>query len=145
MTEKLLGCCVARLAASKAAAKETSRTGTPLEGTRSDSPGANKAKVDDKYFARLGEENAARSSDLPPSQGGKYAGFGNTGPAQPANEQQMPDFAEFQRDAVASFTKGFGWFTNTVSKTAQSVNSDFLQPGFKQVGSPFVDDRTKGL
>ena len=124
-----------------------SRTNTPLQGSRTSSPSrpgaaaaggaggpqqGGKAKVDDKYFARLGEENAARSDDLPPSQGGKYGGFGNT-PSSPknGNETGLPDLSDIQRDAVATVTKGWGWFTNTV----KNVNADFIQPTAKQVGA----------
>ncbi|KAI6085369.1 ArfGap-domain-containing protein [Hypoxylon rubiginosum] len=119
-----------------------SRTGTPLQGVATSGsrtaspnrPGANKAKVDDKYFARLGEENASRSADLPPSQGGKYAGFGNTpGPAKASSGGGLPDFMDVQKDPVAALTKGFGWFTTTVSKTAKGFNDDFIQPTAKQL------------
>ncbi|KAI1076818.1 zinc finger protein gcs1 [Whalleya microplaca] len=126
----------------KPSSKQTSRTGTPLQGvttgggrTASPSLSGSKAKVDDKYFARLGEENASRSEDLPPNQGGKYAGFGNT--PMPAkgngNGGALPDFTEVQKDPVAALTKGFGWFTSTVGRTAKGFNDDFLQPTAKQL------------
>ncbi|KAI0889048.1 ArfGap-domain-containing protein [Annulohypoxylon maeteangense] len=127
--------------AAKAAPKQISRTGTPLQGvatsgsrTASPSRTGTKAKVDDEYFARLGKENASRSADLPPSQGGKYAGFGNT-PMSPqsGNGGSLPDFSDVQKDPVAALTKGFGWFTSTVSKTAKGFNDDFIQPTAKQI------------
>ncbi|XDG09446.1 hypothetical protein ABKA04_009061 [Annulohypoxylon sp. FPYF3050] len=127
--------------AAKAAPKQISRTGTPLQGvatsgsrTASPSRPGVKAKVDDEYFARLGKENASRSADLPPSQGGKYAGFGNT-PMSPKsnNGAGLPDLSEVQKDPVAALTKGFGWFTSTVSKTAKGFNDDFIQPTAKQI------------
>ena len=117
----------------------TSRTGTPLSGTasRSESPGqggqqGGKVKVDDQYFARLGADNASRPDDVPPSQGGKYAGFGST-PAPAAQNHAAPTFDEVQKDPMAAITKGFGWFTSTVSKTAKNVNDGYLQPASKQV------------
>ncbi len=121
--------------------RQISRTGTPLSGTRrTESPhqtGSMKAKVDDKYFARLGEENASRPDDLPPNQGGKYGGFGNT--AMPTNagsgSSSLPDLGELQKDPVAALTKGFGWFASTVTKTAKGINDDFIQPTAKQVSS----------
>ncbi|KAI1102263.1 ArfGap-domain-containing protein [Jackrogersella minutella] len=126
----------------KSLPKQISRTGTPLQGvatggSRTASPsrlGA-KAKVDDEYFARLGKENASRSAELPPSQGGKYAGFGNT--PMPAKNggggAGLPDFSDVQKDPVAALTKSFGWFTTTVSKTAKGFNDDFIQPTAKQI------------
>ncbi|KAI0457495.1 ADP-ribosylation factor GTPase-activating protein GCS1 [Xylaria acuta] len=120
--------------------RQISRTGTPLSGSRrTESPhqaGGTKAKVDDKYFARLGEENASRPDDLPPNQGGKYGGFGNT--PMPANAgagagSSIPDLGELQKDPVAALTKGFGWFASTVTKTAKGINDDFIQPTAKQL------------
>ncbi|RGP77695.1 hypothetical protein FLONG3_4268 [Fusarium longipes] len=116
--------------------KPASRTGTPMSGSinRNESPAAGsggKVKVDDQYFSRLGADNAARPDHLPPSQGGKYAGFGST----PAPSQSDNDlgFGDFQKDAVATLTKGFGWFTSTVSKTAKTVNDGYIQPTAKQL------------
>jgi ADP-ribosylation factor GTPase-activating protein 1 len=34
---------------------------------------------------------------------------------------------------VAALSKGFGWFTSTVTKTAKNVNEGFIQPTAKQV------------
>ncbi|KAI1179447.1 ADP-ribosylation factor GTPase-activating protein GCS1 [Nemania sp. FL0916] len=125
--------------------RQISRTGTPLSGTRrTESPhpaagstGGSKAKVDDKYFARLGEENASRPDGLPPSQGGKYGGFGNTptpaGAGAGAGGSNIPDLGELQKDPVAALTKGFGWFASTVTKTAKGINDDFIQPTAKQL------------
>ncbi|ORY65068.1 zinc finger protein gcs1 [Pseudomassariella vexata] len=128
-------------AASKASAKQISRTGTPLQGvatggSRTASPNRPgvKAKVDDKYFAKLGADNASRPDHIPPNQGGKYAGFGNTPmPAKDAGQAGVPNLEELQKDPVAALTKGFGWFTSTVTKTAKTVNQDFIAPTAKQI------------
>lgn len=124
--------------------KQASRTGTPLQGVaksgnRSESPNQPgvKAKVDDKYFARLGADNASRPADLPPSQGGKYGGFGSAPPPDKQSNQRVPNFQELQADPVAALSKGFGWFTKTVTQTAKTVNSDFIQPTAKQVRDLF--------
>lgn len=121
-----------------------SRAGTPLSHTvsRNQSPSTagvgagGRAKVDDRYFSKLGAENASRPEDLPPSQGGKYAGFGNTpAPSSAAASTQggIPNFDELQKDPVAALTKSFGWFTSTVTKTAKTVNDGYIQPTAKQV------------
>lgn len=119
-----------------------SRTGTPLSHStsRNQSPGSaagngpgGKAKVDDKYFSRLGAENASRPEDLPPSQGGKYAGFGNTPAPAPASQGGIPGLDDLQKDPMAALSKGFGWFTSTVTKTAKTVNDGYIQPTAKQI------------
>lgn len=130
----------ASTASSATAAKDPSRTGTPLggsaaAGSRSDSPGAKKVRVDDKYFSKLGAENASRSEHLPPSQGGKYGGFGNMPASEPRAEGSAPTWDELQKDPMAGLTKGFGWFTSTVSRTAKNVNDGYIQPTAKQVGT----------
>lgn len=104
-----------------------SRTASPAR------PG--KAKVDDKYFAGLGAANANRSADLPPSQGGKYSGFGSAPPEPARGNEKLPGFEDLQRDPVAALTKGFGWFTTTVGKTAKTVNEGYIQPTAAKVCS----------
>lgn len=119
---------------SAAAGAAGSRSSTPLSGTaRSESPSATggKVKVDDKYFESLGAANASRPEDLPPSQGGKYAGFGST--PIPKKEEGLPKFEDLQKDPLAALTKSFGWFSTTVTKTAANVNKDFIQPTTRQV------------
>ncbi|EFX03153.1 zinc finger protein gcs1 [Grosmannia clavigera kw1407] len=113
-----------------------SRTASPSlsSGTGAGVGTAGKIKVDEKYFARLGAENASRSEDLPPSQGGRYAGFGNM-PASSGrtNDSSLPAFEDLQRDPVAALTKGFGWFASTLTTTAKTVNSEYIQPTAKQL------------
>jgi ADP-ribosylation factor GTPase-activating protein 1 len=43
-------------------------------------------------------------------------------------DPKMPGFDDLQRDPVAALTKGFGWFTTTVGKTAKTVNEGYIQP-----------------
>lgn len=130
--------------AKKSTAPSSSRSGTPLSGSasRSDSPSqtsgvggvqGNRARVDDKYFARLGADNAARPDNVAPSQGGKYAGFGNTPEPAGSSAQGQINFEDMQKDTVAAITKGFGWFASTVGRTAKNVNDGYFQPASKQV------------
>ena len=137
-------------AAVRGAPRSGSGSGGAGDGSRTASPapagaggGGGKVKVDDKYFARLGVDNASRPDSLPPSQGGKYGGFGNTPMPQKNENQALPGFDDLQKDPVAALTRGFGWFTTTVGKTAKTVNDDFIQPTAKQaslVSLPVVLD-----
>lgn len=92
------------------------------------------------FFARMGGENAKRTADLPPSQGGKYSGFGSepapsgAGRGEGAGEGGvLPGVDEFQKDPVAALTKGLGWFTTTVGRGAKTVNDGWIQPTAQKV------------
>ncbi|KAL9045716.1 MAG: hypothetical protein Q9214_001290 [Letrouitia sp. 1 TL-2023] len=116
------------------------RTASPARGS---GMGAKSQKeMNEDFFARKGGENASRRADLPPSQGGKYAGFGSD--PFPANDsagasaagqggKAMPGVDDFQKDPVAALTKGFGWFTSTVGKGAKTVNNDWIQPNVQKL------------
>lgn len=105
-------------------------------------PGSRKEQ-NEAYFARKGNENANRPADLPPSQGGKYGGFGSNVPAaagvrREADGSSIPGLDEFQKDPMAALTKGFGWFTTTVGKGAKTVNDGWVQPTVQKVRKEHV-------
>ena len=126
--------------------KAESRT-TAASGFGSDSPartvspaaslgGRSRKEANESFFAKKGSENASRPADLPPSQGGKYAGFGSEPPAASGGAQKggaLPGVDELQKDPVAALTKGFGWFTTTVGKGAKTVNDGWIQPTAQKV------------
>ncbi|KAJ3384252.1 DNA repair protein rad16 [Entophlyctis sp. JEL0112] len=70
-------------------------------------------RVNDAYFASKGVENQNRPSNLPPSQGGKYAGFGST-PAPSA--QQSGDILA---DPLQTLSMGWSMFSSTLTKATQ--------------------------
>ena len=128
-------------------AKQQSRSATPSGGagkpssvnsrTQSPAPGRGlpmQKEKNEAYFAKMGSANASRSDDLPPSQGGKYAGFGSAVP-EPTGSQEngIPSAADFQNDPMAALTRGFGWFSTTVAKQAKTVNDSYIQPTAKNV------------
>lgn len=131
---------------------QNSRSGTPMGGNRrgtgnlsttnsrghSPGPGSTNMPLAQKaqneaYFARLGGANAARPDDLPPSQGGKYGGFGSSVPEPAPQNAQAGVMDDFQKDPVGAITRGFGWFSATVSKQAKVVNESYIQPTAKNV------------
>lgn len=117
-----------------------SRSGSPAQLSGGPALSGGKAKVDDKYFSRLGNANAARPADLPPSQGGKYGGFGSQMPSPPSrsNTEGPPGVDEFQKDPVAALTKGFGWFGGMVGKTARTVNEEYIAPAAQKVSGASI-------
>ncbi|KAJ5833672.1 hypothetical protein N7474_001983 [Penicillium riverlandense] len=122
------------------------RSGSPATSLgRSDSQRggpASKKEQNESYFAKLGSENATRSDALPPSQGGKFTGFGGGLPPPSASERRPSPFGGFggnqafddlQKDPMGTLTKGFGWFASTIGKGAKTVNDSYLQPTAKQL------------
>ncbi|KAL8949627.1 MAG: hypothetical protein Q9222_004272 [Ikaeria aurantiellina] len=101
--------------------------------------GAGRKEMNEAFFAKKGDENRSRREDLPPSQGGKYGGFGSEPTPPPPGKsggenEAMPGVDDFQKDPVAALTKGFGWFTTTVGKGAKSGYDGWIQPNVQKVG-----------
>ncbi|KAJ1548034.1 ADP-ribosylation factor GTPase-activating protein 1, partial [Cladochytrium tenue] len=74
------------------------------------------------YFRRKGAENDSRSADLPPSQGGKYAGFGNSVP------QSEPAPTDALADSMATLSKGWSFFASN-AQTALGVLGTTVKKG----------------
>jgi ADP-ribosylation factor GTPase-activating protein 1 len=88
----------------------------------------------------MGSENANRREDLPPSEGGKYAGFGSEPDHWKKNDDPgaPPALDDFQKDPVAALTKGFGWLGANVSKVGKTGYEGWVKPGIQKVGSLFL-------
>lgn len=130
-----------RLAARAVDAGSAGRAHTPLAAgaPRSASPAlaaaGSKRAQNEAYFARMGAANAGRPAELPPNQGGKYAGFGSEPtPRGGGAGDALPGVDEFQRDPVAALTKGFGWLSSTVGKGAKTGYEGWVKPGVQKVG-----------
>lgn len=111
------------------------RSSSPALGTSS----LGKKAQNEAYFARMGSENANRREDLPPNQGGKYAGFGSQPDVWGGNKGRDDEFGappaldDFQKDPVAALTKGFGWLGASVSKVGKSGYEGWVKPGMQKV------------
>lgn len=86
------------------------------------------------YFAQLGSQNSTRPEDVPPSQGGKYGGFGNTPAPAPAGGNRgtlsLFDMDTFQKDPLGTLSKGWGLFSSTVAKSVNEVHESVIRPGY---------------
>jgi ADP-ribosylation factor GTPase-activating protein 1 len=80
----------------------------------------------------LGNQNSQRSDSLPPSQGGKYTGFGSAQPAQPERNESL-SVEDFTADPIGTLTKGWGFFSRAAVKTASMVNESYVQPSVAKV------------
>lgn len=91
------------------------------------------------YFAELGKKNQERPQNLPPSQGGKYAGFGNTPPEafQRRLADSGPDVSlnNFQNDPWGTLSKSWGLFSKAFTKSMEDINESVIKPGMQQLQS----------
>lgn len=114
---------------------------TPLSSTTATQMGSQstgRKELNDAFFARKGGENASRPEGLPPSQGGKYAGFGSTpvggeGREDGSSRKALPGLEELQRDPVAAVSRGWGWFAGVVEKSAKQVNDSYIVPTAQKI------------
>lgn len=107
--------------------------------------------ANEAYFARLGAANASRSADLPPSQGGKYTGFGSSPMPSPSasassssafhpssitSSKALPTLNDLQSDPLKALGKGWGLFSSTVSQATKQINEAVIQPGLANLQDP---------
>jgi ADP-ribosylation factor GTPase-activating protein 1 len=141
-----------------------SRASTRTFNNRSDSPSPasfrnspsgtpNPAATDQKslnenYFANLGKVNDSRPDDLPPSQGGRYTGFGSTPTPQPPpyglSSANAPNLTELQQNPVAAISKGWSLFAAAVVGASKVVSENVIQPGVERVTDPNFQASVKG-
>lgn len=78
----------------------------------------------DDFFSRVQAQNAMRPDDVPPSQGGRYSGFGNTVSGPPRSQSQ-----EFFDGAWSSFSSGFATFAAGATKVASKASENAVKIG----------------
>ncbi|KAF9939501.1 Zn finger-containing GTPase- Activating Protein for ARF [Mortierella alpina] len=96
----------------------------------------------EQYFNRLGAENANRSENLPPSQGGKYAGFGNS-PAVPQRNDAL-DVNDILNDPAAALSKGWSLLSTTLVAGASMINENVIKPTAATVSDPDFQNKVGG-
>ncbi|KAF9345809.1 Zn finger-containing GTPase- Activating Protein for ARF [Mortierella sp. AD094] len=96
----------------------------------------------EQYFNRLGNENASRPEGLPPSQGGKYAGFGNTPAVQQRNDSL--DVNDILNDPAAALSKGWSLLSTTLVAGASMINENVIKPTAATVTDPDFQSKVGG-
>ncbi|XP_030753750.1 ADP-ribosylation factor GTPase-activating protein 1 [Sitophilus oryzae] len=76
------------------------------------------------FFARKQFENATKRDDVPPSQGGKYSGFGYTQEAPPRSQSQ-----EFVDTALSSLASGWSFLSSSATKIASKATENAVKYG----------------
>jgi ADP-ribosylation factor GTPase-activating protein 1 len=103
--------------------------------------------ANESYFATLGQANASRSGDLPPSQGGRYQGFGSTpspDPIHPLSSRAAPSLSELQENPMAALSKGWSLFSAAVSGATRAVSENVIQPGMERAMDPTLQASLRG-
>jgi len=108
--------------------------------------------ANETYFATLGSLNSSRPDNLPPSQGGRYQGFGNT-PDPPADSQHpshgltshaAPTLSELQENPMGALSKGWSLFSSAVVGASRAVSENVIQPGVERVTDPTFQASVRG-
>lgn len=108
--------------------------------------------ANEQYFAGLGQANTLRPDDLPPSQGGRYQGFGST-PSPPQNpggssfhlsSRAVPTFSDLQENPMGALSKGWSLFSSAVSGATRAVNESIIQPGMERAADPNLQTSIRG-
>jgi len=107
--------------------------------------------ANEAFFASLGQANANRPSDLPPSQGGRYQGFGNT-PSPPISQHPSfglsstaaPTLQDFQENPGAALSKGWSLFSAAVAGASRVVSENVIQPGMERALDPNLHATVRG-
>ncbi|KAI8320469.1 ArfGap-domain-containing protein [Martensiomyces pterosporus] len=110
--------------------------------------GAAQKQRNEEYFARLGASNQSRREDLPPNQGGKYTGFGNTS-FEPTSSRSASSSGgllnpqDIVNDPAAALTKGWSLLTmgaqtalSTLGTVAGSINENYVRPAAEKIQDP---------
>ncbi|KAJ3516275.1 hypothetical protein NLJ89_g1227 [Agrocybe chaxingu] len=113
--------------------------------------GTDQKTANENYFAGLGKANESRPVDLPPSQGGRYTGFGSTPtpaagqhPSYGLSSANAPTLSELQENPVAAISKGWSLFAAAVVGASKVVSENVIQPGVEKVTDPNFQASVKG-
>ncbi|KAI0774478.1 hypothetical protein C8Q74DRAFT_1270336 [Fomes fomentarius] len=108
--------------------------------------------ANESFFATLGQANASRPADLPPSQGGRYQGFGSTptpppGASHPSfalSSRNAPTLSELQENPTAALSKGWSLLSAAVAGASRAVAENVIQPGLEKVNDPNFQAGVRG-
>lgn len=89
----------------------------------------------DQFLANKMMENQSRSDHLPPSQGGKYVGFGSTPAPQPqrSSGNEYMDTLSYWGSALAT---GASSLARAAGEKAYEVNENYIKPTAAKVADP---------
>ncbi|XP_065843116.1 ADP-ribosylation factor GTPase-activating protein 1-like [Oscarella lobularis] len=105
------------------------------------------ARHRDDFFSQRLEQNASRSEELPPSQGGKYTGFGNTPFESESKTTSTDEFFDNAWSSLqsgwSSFTVGAQKFATKASEKAQKLGTKMNEKVFKPTAAKATELKEK--
>ena len=143
----------------------SSRSTTPVSASSnlggSSNPYANSQKTtNEEFFAGLGQANELRPANLPPSQGGRYGGFGSSASSSQPNSEEsnqfnhpstafssraLPSLNDLQNNPMGAISKGWGFFSSTVTQATKTINESVIQPGLSKAADPDLQNQLYGI
>lgn len=128
-----------------------SNSPSPFRHSPRGTPDLDQKTANESYFASLGKANENRPLDLPPSQGGRYTGFGNTPtpptsnhPSYALSSSAAPTLTDLQQNPLGAISKGWSLFSAAVVGASKAVNENVIQPGVERVTDPAFTASVKG-
>ncbi|KAJ1975544.1 Zn finger-containing GTPase- Activating Protein for ARF [Dimargaris xerosporica] len=112
----------------------------------------NQKARNEQYFAGLGAANQSRPEDLPPSQGGRYVGFGNT-PTPAAGPGQDSSFSaqDLLNDPSQLLHKGWSLFSSSAQIALEMAGTvgdklvhHVVQPTAEAIQDPNFKENVRG-
>ncbi|KAJ3567570.1 hypothetical protein NP233_g6282 [Leucocoprinus birnbaumii] len=137
----------------RSASPASFNTSSPPPGSSASSTPLDQKSQNEAYFANLGKLNDSRPADLPPSQGGRYQGFGNTPTPPPGNASHpafslssanAPSLSDIQENPMAALSKGWSIFSAAVAGATKTINDNVIQPGMERINDPEFQANVKG-
>ncbi|XP_063727919.1 ADP-ribosylation factor GTPase-activating protein 1-like [Symsagittifera roscoffensis] len=98
-------------------------------------------KSKDDFFTRLQHENESKRDDIPPSQGGKYVGFGSAPPKEPQNSQMEGVTGSLYSGLSALSSSAYKW--GSVAKDNAVKLGTVAKKGAGQLGSTMNENIIK--
>ncbi|KAI4318995.1 hypothetical protein MLD38_032646 [Melastoma candidum] len=86
----------------------------------------------ERFFARKMAEDESRPQGIPPSQGGKYVGFGSSPPGGPTRTSHND--GSFDEDVLAVMSQGLGKLSSFAASAAQATAS-IVEAGTKELAA----------
>ncbi|GAA5888726.1 hypothetical protein JCM6882_002828 [Rhodosporidiobolus microsporus] len=128
----------------------SSASNTPRSGSPANAAGMPSKVQNEDFFARMGAANDSRPDHLPPSQGGKYAGFGSQGSftpgggngnVNPLSSRALPGLDDLRDDPVGALGKGWGFLGAALGAVGKTVNDSVLQPTLERANDPALQSQ----